>query len=73
MDVWHLPLEVNVRGGKRVRVYISNSLKSADINTIEDLILKSESELLKIPSFGKQYLQYVKVALAKMDLHLKPE
>jgi len=51
-----------------VRAY--NCLKSAGINTIAELIQKTENELLKTKNFGKRSLEEIKEVLTKMGLKL---
>jgi len=51
-----------------VRAY--NCLKSAGINTIAELIQKSEGELLKTKNFGKRSLEEIKEVLTKQGLKL---
>ena len=50
-----------------------NCLKRMNINTIGDLVVKKESELLKARNFGKKSLQEVQEVLAKLDLSLGVE
>ena len=45
-------------------------LKAEDIDTIGDLIKRSEVELLKTPNLGKKSLTEIKDALAAHDLKL---
>ena len=49
-----------------VRSY--NCLKNADIQTIRDLVQKTESEMLRTKNFGKKSLQEIKEVLAELDL-----
>lgn len=51
-----------------VRAY--NCLKSAGVNTIADLIQRSEDELMKTKNFGKRSLEEIKEVLANMGLKL---
>lgn len=51
-----------------VRAY--NCLKSAGINTVAELIQKTEGELLKTKNFGKRSLQEIKEVLGKQGLKL---
>ncbi len=51
-----------------VRSY--NCLKNAEIRTIRDLVLKSESEMLKTKNFGRKSLNEIKEILAEMGLSL---
>lgn len=54
-------------------VRASNCLLSANINTINDLIVMSESSLLKLRSFGKTSLREVKRKLAEYGLALRSD
>ncbi|MEN2985714.1 MAG: DNA-directed RNA polymerase subunit alpha [Thermodesulfovibrionaceae bacterium] len=51
-----------------VRSY--NCLKSAGVNTVLELIQKTENELLKTKNFGKRSLEEIKEVLAKQGLRL---
>jgi len=51
-----------------VRAY--NCLKTANIRTIADLVVKSEAELLKTKNFGKKSLNEIKTILGEMQLSL---
>jgi DNA-directed RNA polymerase subunit alpha len=51
-----------------VRSY--NCLKNADIKTIGDLVVRSESEMLKTKNFGRKSLNEIKDILAEMGLSL---
>jgi len=51
-----------------VRSY--NCLKNADIKTIADLVVRSESEMLKTKNFGRKSLNEIKELLAEMGLSL---
>ena len=51
-----------------VRSY--NCLKNADIKTIADLVIKTESEMLKTKNFGRKSLNEIKELLAEMGLSL---
>jgi DNA-directed RNA polymerase subunit alpha len=55
-------LELSVRS--------ANCLKNDNIVYIGDLILKSESEMLRTPNFGRKSLNEIKEVLAQMGLHL---
>ncbi len=48
----------------------SNCIKAAKIETIRDLVTKSESEMLKYRNFGKKSLEEIKEILAKLGLSL---
>jgi DNA-directed RNA polymerase subunit alpha len=54
-----------------VRAY--NCLKRAGIQTVGDLVQKSESELNAIPNFGKRSTDEVKEALTQLGLALRDE
>jgi DNA-directed RNA polymerase subunit alpha len=54
-----------------VRAY--NCLKRAGIQTVGDLVQRSESELNAIPNFGKRSTEEVKDALAQLGLSLREE
>jgi DNA-directed RNA polymerase subunit alpha len=51
-----------------VRSY--NCLKNADIKTIADLVVRSESEMLKTKNFGRKSLNEIKELLSEMGLSL---
>src|SRR5207302_7237303 len=51
-------------------VRANNCLESAKINTVRDLVKKTDSDLLKVRSFGKTSLREVKRKLADMGLSL---
>jgi len=55
-------LELSVRS--------ANCLKSASIQTIRDLVQKSEGEMLKYRNFGKKSLQEIRDTLTEMGLSL---
>ena len=50
-----------------------NCLKRADINTVEDLISKTEDEMMKVRNLGRKSLEEVINKLAMMGLHLAGE
>jgi len=52
-----------------VRTY--NCLKRASINSIADLVVKSEDEMIKVRNLGRKSLDEVKEKLASMELSLK--
>ena len=54
-------------------VRANNCLESARINTVADLVTKSDSELLKVRSFGKTSLREVKRKLSDLGLELGME
>src|SRR3954454_6879564 len=51
-------------------VRANNCLESAKINSVRDLVKKTDSDLLKVRSFGKTSLREVKRRLADMGLSL---
>lgn len=55
-------LELSVRA--------ANCLKNANIKTIEDLVQKTEMEMLRTKNFGKKSLSEIKEVLAEMGLGL---
>ena len=50
-----------------------NCLKRANINTVEDLISKTESEMMKVRNLGRKSLEEVVNKLAMMGLSLAKE
>lgn len=52
-----------------VRSY--NCLKREGIQTVSDLVKRSEAELMNIPNFGKKSIDEVKENLAKMNMALR--
>ncbi len=55
-------LELSVRS--------ANCLKNAEIQSISDLVQKTEAEMLKTKNFGRKSLNEIKEILADMGLHL---
>jgi DNA-directed RNA polymerase subunit alpha len=55
-------LELSVRA--------SHCLKAANIRTIADLVVRTESEMLQFPNFGKKSLDEIKCILESMGLQL---
>ncbi len=53
-----------------VRSY--NCLKRAGINTVEELTLKSEEDMMKVRNLGKKSLEEVQKKLAELALGLRP-
>jgi len=51
-------------------VRASNCLKTAEIKTIEELVKKTENELLAFKNFGKKSLDEIQKRLKEMGLHL---
>src|ERR1035438_8343385 len=54
----------------RLSVRANNCLESAKIATVRDLVKKTDSDLLKVRSFGKTSLREVKRKLADLGLSL---
>ena len=54
-------LELSVRS--------NNCLKNANINTIADLVQRTESEMLRTKNFGRKSLNEIKELVSKMGLH----
>ena len=50
-----------------------NCLKRANINTVEDLISKSEDEMIKVRNLGRKSLEEVVHKLAMMGLSLQSD
>lgn len=50
-----------------------NCLKRANINTVEELVDKSEAEMMKVRNLGKKSLEEVQNKLAELGLGLKQE
>ena len=57
--------------GQIVRCLVD--LKRANINTVEDLISKTEDEMMKVRNLGRKSLEEVINKLAMMGLHLADE
>tara|TARA_R110000764_G_C10714006_1_gene347083 strand:+ start:44 stop:478 length:435 start_codon:yes stop_codon:yes gene_type:complete len=51
-----------------IRVF--NSLKNNGINTIEDIVIRTDSELLRLPNFGRKSLNEIREVLTSMSLKL---
>ena len=49
-----------------------NCLKRANINTVEELTLKSEDDMMKVRNLGKKSLEEVKQKLEELGLGLRP-
>ncbi len=50
-----------------------NCLKRANINTVEDLISKTQDEMIKVRNLGRKSLEEVELKLAMMGLSLSNE
>ena len=50
-----------------------NCLKRANINTVEDLISKTQDEMIKVRNLGRKSLEEVEHKLAQMGLSLADE
>ena len=50
-----------------------NCLKRANINTVEDLISKTQDEMIKVRNLGRKSLEEVEQKLALMGLSLANE
>lgn len=62
LDVRVDELELNVRP--------ANALRNEGIETLRELVTKTEAELMRIPNFGRKSLQEIIEALADFDLRL---
>jgi DNA-directed RNA polymerase subunit alpha len=49
-----------------------NCLKRANINTVEELTLKTEDDMMRVRNLGKKSLEEVKIKLEELGLGLKP-
>jgi len=54
----------------RLSVRASNCLESEDINTVRDLVQRSEDQLLEVRNFGETTLTEVREKLTELGLHL---
>jgi DNA-directed RNA polymerase subunit alpha len=54
----------------RLSVRASNCLESENINTVRDLVSKTEDQLLEVRNFGETTLSEVKDKLQELGLHL---
>ena len=50
-----------------------NCLKRANINTVEELVEKTEAEMMKVRNLGKKSLEEVQNKLAELGLSLRQE
>ena len=55
-------LKLSVRAG--------NCLESEDINTVRDLVQRTEDQLLEVRNFGETTLNEVREKLSELGLHL---
>jgi hypothetical protein len=69
VDAMDLKLYGFVRSEIPLRLY--RLLENNNINTIGDLVQKSELDLLRLRHFGRKYLRYVKTTLESIGLSLK--
>ena len=53
-----------------VPIRIMNALKTNGINTIEDIVIRTDRELLRLPNFGRKSLNEIKEVLTGMSLEL---
>jgi DNA-directed RNA polymerase subunit alpha len=54
----------------RLSVRASNCLESENINTVRDLVQRTEDQLLEVRNFGETTLSEVKEKLTELGLHL---
>ncbi len=50
-----------------------NCLKRANINTVEDLVSKTQDEMIKVRNLGRKSLEEVEHKLNQLGLHLADE
>jgi DNA-directed RNA polymerase alpha subunit len=62
------PINIDELG---LSVRTRNCLKNLHINSLGDLIQKTEAELLRQPNFGRTSLAEIKQTLAQRGLHLR--
>ena len=67
-----LPLELTIEE-LDLSVRSFNCLKRANINTVEDLISKTEDDMMKVRNLGRKSLEEVINKLAMMGLSLASE
>ena len=51
-------------------IRVMSALKTNGINTIEDIVIRTDSELLRLPNFGRKSLNEIKEVLSGMDLKM---
>ena len=66
----HYGVEIE-RLGFSIRAF--NCLKRANINTLEDIISHTQSELIKVRNLGRLALEEIEEVLEIMGLHLAEE
>ena len=49
-------------------IRVMSALKTNGINTIQDIVIRTDSELLRLPNFGIKSLNEIKEVLSHMDL-----
>ncbi len=54
----------------KLSVRASNCLETENINTVRDMVTRTEDELLEVRNFGDTTLAEVKERLAELGLHL---
>ena len=62
-------MEMTVEVDLSVRSY--NCLKRAGINTVDELIRKTEEDMMKVRNLGKKSLAEIKEKLAELGLSLR--
>jgi DNA-directed RNA polymerase subunit alpha len=55
----------------QLTVRSANCLRAEGINSVGDLVQRSEIELLKTPNLGRKSIVEIKGVLAKLGLHLR--
>jgi len=55
--------------GMPTRVY--NALKAEGLDTVHAVLQKNETELLKLPNFGRTSLRYLRIALKSIGYELE--
>ena len=57
--------------GAEVFYYLSNCLRRAGINTVEELCNKTPDDMIKVRNLGKKSLDEVLLKLKQLNLHLR--